>query len=265
MGKITANDATFYYETVGTGYPLLLISGYSRDHTQWDVLLPSLSSHFRVITFDNRGTGQTKDEGKPITVELFVRDIYALIQALHLTKPYIMGQSMGGSMALMMAAMYPDAIGALGLLTASARWRKAQYAALKGNLTLRQKGVPPELIFKSTYPWFFGEQFLSNPINIQTEWEVLSKNPYPQSVEDQSRQLAAFEQFDGRDCLKKIQVPTCVMYGKEDLMVPAVDSEFLVKQILHSKGFAFEGAHGLIVETTTELSDVIIQFFTTLS
>jgi 3-oxoadipate enol-lactonase len=260
MSEIQVNGASIYYESRGSGYPLILIAGLTRDHTTWEPIIDALAEHFQVVRFDNRGVGRTKDDGRELSAELMAEDIRALAQALRLKKPHIIGQSMGGSIAQKFAATYPEETGKLGLLVTSAKWRKAVLLGLRSRLALRQLGVDENVVLDGSIPWVFGEKFFGNPANVEMLRKATLENPYPQAVEDYARQMVVLDRFDGRGDLKKIRAPCLVMYGKEDILSLPFESEFLAKQISQAKIEAFEGAHGLIQEVPEALASSIIRF-----
>lgn len=261
MPQIQINDASIYYEVKGAGHPLILIAGFTCDHTLWTPIVDSLATRFQVILFDNRGVGRTKDNAKKLNVELLSEDVRTLAKTLGLKKPHIIGQSMGGTIAKKFAAAYPKEIGKLGLIVTSAKWRKAMLLGLKSHLLLRQHGVDANIVFESIIPWIFGEKFLEDSSNIEMQRRLFFENPYPQSIENHARQMAILEGFDGREDLHKIKAPTLIMYGKEDMIAPPSEAKFLAKHILHSKIEAFNGGHGIILEDSEKLCAAILRFF----
>ena len=186
MPMITTNNAQLYYESQGVGEALILIAGYTCDHAIWQPLVGELSKHFRVITFDNRGIGQTTDKNEQLSVELMADDVKALIEDLPLQRPHIVGQSMGGTIAQVVASRYPEKIGKLGIITSSAKWRQAAINGLKASLTLREKNLDFDFIFDATIPWIFGEAFLNDGEKIAAFKQSILDNPYPQSFDDQT-------------------------------------------------------------------------------
>jgi pimeloyl-ACP methyl ester carboxylesterase len=254
-------DASIYYESRGSGHPLILISGFTCDYTVWNPLIDSLASRFQVIRFDNRGVGRTKDSGQLLSADLLAEDVRGLIQALRLKKPHVIGQSMGGSIAQRLAARYPEEIGKLGLLVTSAKWRQTMLLALRAHLELRKSGTDPSLLFDMIVPWICGEEFLQHPSRLRSLKNFELDDSNPQSIEDQERQFAILESFDGREDLQKIQSPTLVLYGEEDLMAPPSDAFFLQKQIPDAKIEGFKAGHGVILEQSRELSYAISTFF----
>src|SRR5438876_4640499 len=116
MAICKVNNAEIYYEIHGEGKLLVLIEGFGCDHSFWTPLLEPLSKHFKVLIFDNRGTGQTKDNNQDFTFQTLTKDILDLIATLTTeTRVQIIGHSMGGAIAQIIAAEHPEKIDKLML------------------------------------------------------------------------------------------------------------------------------------------------------
>lgn len=92
-----------YYEVHGDGFPLLLINGLGGDHTEWLFQLPEFSRHFKVITFDNRGAGDSGAPTVPYSTAQMADDAAALLSFLGISRTHVLGFSMGGMIAQEMA------------------------------------------------------------------------------------------------------------------------------------------------------------------
>src|SRR5512141_244911 len=103
MPKVQANGIELYYETHGEGKPLVLISGLGYSLWQWHKMVPYLAEHFKVITFDNRGVGQSDKPSGPYTAQMLAADTVGLLDALGIDKTIVAGHSMGGFIAQAMA------------------------------------------------------------------------------------------------------------------------------------------------------------------
>jgi pimeloyl-ACP methyl ester carboxylesterase len=103
------------YRQFGHGPDLIMVQGDTAPMSLWmPYLLHPLARDFRVTIFDNRGVGYTTDDlSRPITVPLMARDTGALIEALGLVKPTLVGWSMGGEIGLTLAERQPSLLGAL--------------------------------------------------------------------------------------------------------------------------------------------------------
>ncbi len=260
MPSIKTNDANFYYESHGRGYPLILIAGYTCDHTFWIPILDALSKNFQVIIFDNRSIGQTTDNNQPLTTDLMAKDVISLADELKLNKPHIIGHSMGGSIAQAIGAFYPEKISKLGILNSSPKWREASHQALRSMLTMREKNIDFDLIFETMLPWIFGEKFLKNARAIQLLKNSYLQNKYPQSLADQTRQFNFLEQFDSRELIKKINAQTLIIHGTQDLLSLPSDSIFIASRIHDSKSVELDCAHSSVLEVPEPLIKILNEF-----
>ena len=107
------NGIKLYYETHGTGKPLVLLHGGLGASEMFGPNLPALAKGRKVIAVDLQGHGRTADVDRPLSVELMAGDIAALIKHLKLERPDVMGYSMGGGVALLTAIRHPELVGKL--------------------------------------------------------------------------------------------------------------------------------------------------------
>ena len=107
------NGINLYYETHGTGRPLILLHGGLGSGEMFGPILPALAERHQVIAVDLQGHGRTADIDRPLDVRLMADDIAALIDHLGLDQPDVVGYSLGGGVALQTAAKYPAKVGRL--------------------------------------------------------------------------------------------------------------------------------------------------------
>src|SRR6202165_2958862 len=115
------NGINLYYETHGSGRPLILLHGGLGSGEMFGPVLPLLAERHQVVTVDLQGHGRTADIDRPIDVRLMAGDIAALIDHLALAKPDLMGYSLGGGVALQTAAQYPAKVRRLVVASANTR------------------------------------------------------------------------------------------------------------------------------------------------
>ncbi len=112
--KVHVGDIDIAYKMFGKGNPILLINGFSAPLDFWDpMLLEKLASNHTVITFDNRGIGNTTSGEKKFTITQFGNDTFGLLDALKIKKADVMGWSMGGMIAQELALLHPEKVGNL--------------------------------------------------------------------------------------------------------------------------------------------------------
>lgn len=115
------NGINLYYETHGTGRPLILLHGGLMLGEAFAPIIPTLAERHQVIVVDMQGHGRTADIDRPFDHRLIAGDIAALIDHLGLDRPDLVGYSMGGGVALFTAVNHPDKVGRLVLASAFLR------------------------------------------------------------------------------------------------------------------------------------------------
>ncbi len=125
------NGINLYYETHGTGRPLVLLHGGLGSGEMFPQLVTALASDHQVVVPDLQGHGRTADIDRPMDVQVMAGDIAALIAHLGLEKPDIVGYSLGGGVAFFTASRHPELVGKLVMVSTNIR-RTAIYADMLG-------------------------------------------------------------------------------------------------------------------------------------
>lgn len=261
MDIVKIGDLEMYYEVHGDGPALVLISGYTCDHMFWDQLVPDLAKRFRVVTFDNRGVGRTKDNGQPFCIETMASDTAALIQYLELPQVAVIGQSMGGAIAQAMLATYPDLCGKCAILNSTQSFSQATIMALEHLLALRKANVDFDFLVEASLRWISGFAWLSEPDNIAGFKAALRENPVPQTVTDQERQLAALKAFGAGVQNRPRNHATLVASATEDLLTPPREGKALAES-LGARFVELAGGHPSPVEQPKRLLPILTEFLT---
>jgi pimeloyl-ACP methyl ester carboxylesterase len=102
---------TVDYRIFGSGPPLVMIMGYAATMDSWDPrFVDALARHYRVVIFDNAGIGATQQLPGPLTIDAMARQTGALIDTLRLSRPAVLGWSMGGMIAQALAVLDPSEV-----------------------------------------------------------------------------------------------------------------------------------------------------------
>jgi 3-oxoadipate enol-lactonase len=260
MPKAHVNGINLYYEQEGSGYPLVLISGYTADNSAWMLIRQELAKHFSLILVDNRGAGRSDIPDSPYTVETMAEDVRALIESLRLKKPHIVGHSMGGAIAQSLAFKYPQIAGKLVLANSLIRMHPVPAYALRYFCRMRAQGMTALKMREGSMAWVFSGNFLKNESQVASLLQKFEQYPYAQTLEGQKGQLDAVLQFDSSSYYKQIAAPVLVIEGDEDIICPG-DSKRLAKGISGAKHVTFTGqAHMPHVEMPVEFANAVIQF-----
>src|SRR2546421_182843 len=173
------NGINLYYESQGTGRPLILLHGGLGSGEMFGPVLPQLAERHQVVTVDMQGHGRTADIDRPIDVRLMAGDIAALIDHLKLDKPDLVGYSLGGGVALHTAAQYPAKI--RRLVAASANIRpdaiypemRAQQGQVNAAAAEFMKDTPMYQLYQRVAPrWEFRHYSprLRSPFSSSSRW-----------------------------------------------------------------------------------------------
>ncbi|WP_108649856.1 alpha/beta fold hydrolase [Dongshaea marina] len=259
MSTLRIEKTNFYYELQGSGEPLVLIAGYGCDHSFWQFVSPILAEHYQVLTFDNLGVGQTQGDGQPLSIELMADQTMALIEALKLKNPNIIGQSMGGAIAQTIAHNHGHKIGKLVLANTSAKFNQVTLQAIESLTNMVEATLAPEIIIKSLQAWVFGSRVLSDPAFKQEHLDKILSDPYPQSLIDQKRQLAALKGFDSTSYLKEITNQTLVIGAEEDRLTLPLESEYLASHIPEATFEMLTDGHASPIEQPEAIAKLILK------
>lgn len=265
MPKIQANGIEIYYETHGSGAPLVLISGLGYPLWQWHKMAPFLAEKFQVITFDNRGVGQSDKPAGPYTASMLAADVAGLLDALNIEKAVIMGHSMGGFIAQAFALEYPRRVNKLVLCSTNFGGPHHAPITAEAMAVLSDVTSDPVTRFKnglgvSTAPGFAE----NNPEMIQQwlEWRIA--NPihvagYQAQMAIGLGLLAEAASFEHK--LEKISAPTLILFGAHDKVVPPGNADLMASKLKGAKVEIFPDAgHFFPIEIPQAAAKAVIQF-----
>ena len=220
------NGINLYYETHGTGRPLILLHGGLGSGEMFGPILPTLSERHRVITVDLQGHGRTADIDRPIDIRLIADDIAALIDHLGLEKPDLVGYSLGGGVAFFTAVKYPQKVGKLVVAAAN----------------IRRDAIPPEMLAQQAQVSSAAIEFMKETPMYQLYQRVA---PRP---EDFGRLLdkigeSMSKDFDYSEEMRGLQVPTMIVCADADMAPPShyVEAFKLLDGGLRDGGWMGEG------------------------
>jgi len=250
-------DIEIYYEIHGEGEPMLLINGLKADHKNWLAVLEDLKNQYQVVLFDNRGAGRTKDTGEPFTVSTMAQDTANLIRYLNLAPAYVVGHSLGGAVAQVLAYQYPELIKKLFLCNTFIKLAEKPKKGFFEILTMHEAGENEANIMEAIFPWGFSAEFLT-PDFRQMVLDAVTQNPFPQSTENYRRQYNALIQFDSCEWINKIQTPTVVIGSKKDMTALPEDAIELANQIPHAQLRMLPGAHASQIEEPKKLIQLLV-------
>ena len=249
------------YDSFGRrhGEPVLMIQGLGADSRGWFAQRAALGLRYRGITFDNRGVGRS---GKPVgsyDLEQMAADAVAVLDAAGVESAHVMGASMGGVIAQIMAVRYPERVRSLVLACTACRhlgWRRElleDWAA-----TAQAQGM--RVFANRSMRWLVG------PRSLRRFWPAFGAlTPLAMSAPTHSfvSQVNAILDMDDslRELLHTVDVPTLVLVGSQDILTPQADAEEIAELIPDAElAIVQGGAHGFMVENFWEFNRLVLEF-----
>ena len=261
MSIAKVNNIECYYELHGEGRPLLLIGGLGSDSQTWVPVLDQLKECFKVITFDNRGVGRTKDNGGPFNISVMANDAISLLDHLGVNDADILGHSMGGYIAQEIAATYSSRVSKLILASTSSFTSERNKVIFSDLVKLYESDVPYESFLKEFMTWLFTSDYLASKEKTDKFIKYVVDYPYRQTLPDFKRQVNAYLGYSSLDKLDQISTETLVISGAKDILITPEETELLASRIRHAKiRYLKNTAHSIITESPEEFADEICAF-----
>ena len=261
MPTAKINGINIYYEMQGAGEPLLLIMGLGANATAWEAQIPAFSREYRVIAFDNRGTGRSDKPTEMYSVRQMADDAVLLLDELGIPTAHVFGMSMGGMIAQELTLQHPNRVKSLVLGSTMAGGPGAVFpdtshiAQFVGLASL-----PPEQAIAKGLTFFYSDAFIA--ANHKRLTERAKKHMHlmapPHALQ---KQVMAVMGFNARRRLNEIRQPTLILHGDADKIVPYANSAVLSAGIPGAQMISYEGiGHGMLVERSTEVNVAVLQF-----
>jgi 3-oxoadipate enol-lactonase len=201
---------------------IVFISGWTSDHNFWIPYLPYFKN-IRCVVFDNRGVGETIiPANKPITLQGMVDDVYALINHLKLSAVIVLGISMGGMIAQNFVIKYPQLCKKLILISTCA-WLTPKLKYMFEKLVLLEESNLNLFVDILLGHCYANKVWTNLKLFSLYEQTCEYKKKHPQSPGNCRKQKEAIAQHDTVANLKSVKIPTLIIGGKEDELIP-IDS-----------------------------------------
>jgi pimeloyl-ACP methyl ester carboxylesterase len=262
--KVRINDVEMAYRDRGAGEPVVLIGGFTMVKESWGLQVKDLARHFRVITLDNRGVGETRIPAGPFQLADMAADTVGLMDALSVDAAHVFGVSMGGLISQLLALDYPDRVRTvvLGCTTHGGKHAvRPSMEVMEAMGKAVDPTVPVEEAVRNWVPTMFSERFMREEKARLEDFIRFSVQSWP-TPEGAAGQIGALSAFNVKKRLGEIRCPVLAITGSEDRMVPPENTRLLAEGIPGAEHYVVEGAgHGFFFEKPEEVNRVLIDFF----
>ncbi len=257
------DNKNFYYEQHGAGADLVLISGFTADHSTWSFMLDDLAKHYRVLVFDNPGVGRSFIPESDYSLQKMCADVGLLLDSLDIQQAHFIGHSMGAALTMQMCLDQPQRVKKAVLAGGPAVLPITSRLQMEGLKYSYENNFDLDYVFLSVLPWLFGPKFLSDADRLAQVKNMLLTNPYPQTLAGFSAQLNVLHDYDLSAKLSEINTECLIVAGDEDLLVPMRYMNFLHENI---SGTQFEiiregVGHMFHIEEPEQLTRSALNFF----
>ncbi len=266
-----SNGISIYYELIdetnNTGELCILIGGLTRDTSVWRKMIPLLKNDYQIIVLDNRDAGQSTAVNNAYDITDMAEDVADLMRGLQLSPAHIIGHSMGGFIAIHLAAKYPALVKTLVLCSTAEKQVAEGIEYLKSRIRLIESQPNEKATTASKENIMAVMDKLYAPESLQNSEfveEIIShetKNKYPQSRLSFKRQAQACVNHDASHLISAIHCPVLIVTGESDkYYTPALASNLAAKFQNSFVQIIVNAAHMIQIEQPEVLSIAIRNF-----
>jgi pimeloyl-ACP methyl ester carboxylesterase len=266
ISHVTVDQKRIGYATDGSGAPLVLLHGLGFDHRSWGLVAGYLAGHFQLLIPDLPGIGHSKQASWDGTPEALYRMVAGFLTATHAVPAFLAGSGLGGALALVLAARYPDrvrgiiAVGATGFepWPQTSQAGQAKLARSFGLLDLALQLAPKRHAQQLLNDMFASNQPPDAMVSAiaETLADPISRRTLVQALTQLDQWPTALRHTGG------IRVPVLLIWGENDRIYGLPQAERLRHAIPGARLHSLPGAgHALALERPAELAAVMRQAF----
>jgi aminoacrylate hydrolase len=259
MPKVSVAGGEIYYEETGQGHPLIFVSGLNGIGRYWQPQVPAFSAHFRVITYDQRGTGESDRQQREFSVDQMAAELTGLMDVLEIQRAHLVGLSTGGAIGQTLAIEQPRRIDRLVLCSTWTHcdpWFRRLFEARR--LMYQQAGPELHAMF---HPLFLYSPDYVNTHDAEIDEERRRNVAGAPPVEVSMGRINALLGFDRCAGLARIQSPTLILASDNDFITPSYHAEALKRAIPGAKLAVLEGGgHSISRTRTDEFNRLVLEF-----
>lgn len=260
------DDLKMYYLEKGAGPPLVMVMGWGGSSDWWPASFTDhLARHFRLIMFDNRGVGRTRGEARRFSIPAAARETAGLMSILNIPRAHIFGISMGGMIAQELALAFPEKVDRMVIAASfsgaiSNFWRmlRLEHGRILWRLMTRKEARRKPLVVH----FLFTREVLNQRPDVLRQFKVAAAKAAA-SRQVLWAQFRAMFRFNVTARLKQLAMPTLVICGTRDAMMPPACSRGLARRLPQGQLLLLKGrGHAFPAEAPLQTSREIIGFLT---
>jgi pimeloyl-ACP methyl ester carboxylesterase len=233
-------EVAIAWEEHGSGPPLLLVMGLGYGRWGWEPILASLAERYRVLSFDNRGYGESDIPPGPYTAADMAGDALAVLDAAGVERAHVLGSSLGGAVAQELALRHPERVDRL-VLASTMSGVSNMHPLPEPTLQLMEEAptLDPAVALR---------RFVENALVPEAEPDLVERivelrTAKPPDPAGWAAQAGIWASFDVWDELPSLAVPTLVVHGEGDVVVDPRNAPLLAGRIRDAELRLVPGGH----------------------
>ena len=254
---MTISAVDCHYSITGSGPALFLTHGIGAAEDVWRLMLPKLSKHFSVVTYDLRGHGKSPVTHKNFTLDELVLDLERIREKTKFEKAHFAGHSLGGMIAPAYALKFPDHVISVGLLSTVAGRAEEDSKKVWNVINEMEKNGIEKTLQTLTTRWFTDDFIKKNPDLVETRLKQVIDTD-PEVFLNVFKIYAKTEMFSW---LKNISKPCLLLTGENDSGCSPKHNEIMAKEMIKSKLVILPNyKHSLLIEAPHAVAESLINF-----
>lgn len=246
MPFLETNGAQMYYElSAPASAPVLVFSNsLGTNIKMWEPQVGPLRERYRILRYDTRGHGQSSVTDGPYKIPQLAEDVLGLLDGLGIDKVNFCGLSMGGMIGMTLALRASDRLRKVVLCCTAPKLGSAE--TWNARITAVREGGMAAVTDAVLERWYTPPFRATAPQQIPWTKQMLLTTP----PEGYIANCVAIRDEDLREAIAGIQIPTLVLMGKDDPVVPLADGRFMAERIRGSKYVELPAAHMANIEAS---------------
>lgn len=257
--KLISNGMKIFEEGDNNSLPVIFVHGFPFDHNMWKEQMNELSSEFYCISYDIRGLGESLTGDGQFTMEMFVDDLFSVIDELKIEMPVLCGLSMGGYIALRAVERMENKFNGLILCDtkSEADSDEVKLKRAEGINKINKEGLD------SFIPGFINNCFSEHfKINNKSKYlEIMDRAIVFDPVGVKGCLLAMAGRTDTTSYLSKIKIPTLILHGADDILLTQDIMREMANKISNPEYFEVpDSGHIISIENPGFVNDKLLRF-----
>jgi 3-oxoadipate enol-lactonase len=259
-GAFELDTERIYFESVGEGDPVVLCHGLGGNHASWWQVAPKLAEHYRVVSWDQRGFGNSTRRSGRYGPETAVGDLFGLLEHLGLGRVHLVGQSMGGWVAMGFALGHPERLRSLVLTDTLAGVLTPEIRAALG----RSEGTRSPVVTEVGDHPALGEEFRRRRPDLAFLYQEISSMGDKPGDAEMLAMLGAMRAPIER--VERLELPVLLVVGESDRLCPTAAMALIAERIPGAELHVIPGAgHSPYFEQPERWSRVVGDFLARLA